>query len=236
MAASTCEIVLIVVLIVVLCVWYYMSVYRAARPAVSSCYASGGSQMVHQEPLEAVSSAPVGVDDGFATMEKMNPYGAAGMMEGTFNVPAAGTGAGATVSVNDPLEPFSEAPSGVTAAMWPSGAAEGQGQGNAVNADNVLGANNAGSVALACTTVANDRVTRGKIGGASFMTTMHEALGVKEAQATQTGTAGVIGQSTNNPNSAEAQAIAAEDAARCKMQGSASMAYRTMGQHTELQV
>ena len=236
MAASTCEIILIVVLVVVLCVWYYMSVYRAARPAMSSCYASGGSQMVHQEPLEAVSSAPVGLDEGFATMDKMKPYGAAGFMEGSFDVPAAG--GGSAVSVSEPLEPFSEAPTGVTAAMWPSGApgdGDGSGNGNGM-AEGVNNANNAGSVALACTTVANDRVTRSKVGGSSFLTTMHELLGVEEAQATQTGTAGVIGQSTNNPNSAEALAIAAEDAVRCKMQGSASMAYRTMNQHTELQV
>lgn len=110
--ASTCEIVLVIALVIVLVAWYYMAVYRTAKP---SCHMSAAPAMA---PAQAT---PTSIDDGFGVVEQEAYTSEAApialdMKDQGWEQSAAPSG---LASANDPFAPFDEAPSG-SAAAWPS--------------------------------------------------------------------------------------------------------------------
>lgn len=237
MAASACEIILAVVIVIILCVWYYTSMYRSAQPVANTCYVSGSTSATAAPsgvPLSAASAAPIGIQDGFSTLESlpssqasMDHIDSAGLQQGEHDTIPAPTNSSAT-SVGE-LNTFAEAPQGVSSTMWASGA-----DGNDEQTLTLDGARRAdvNPRRVEQQISSQDSVRRNRLGGTSYMDTTAALFGVPTAQPTITNTAGVLNQSPYSPMAHGQDEMMSGPGA---MSGAASYGFRTMNQHTDLQ-
>jgi hypothetical protein len=244
---STCEIVLVVALVLVLGMWYYSAVYRpscrasmsgasgASMSGASGSYPSPvGHEVVHEMPPMRASAAYASVDEsGLRTGSELIVDGA------QVSEAAANTKVG---SLDGALTQFHEAPEGVEPTMWPAGAeashADVSRGAEAVSAryKSSVNTNHALEAAVRTTT---DRGTKalsktiGKQGGVT-LDLMQELVGGERAEPLIDCTK--FNYSLRNIPSghpcleAVTQQLAEEDMARSAHGSASAYAYRTMGQ------
>jgi hypothetical protein len=213
--ASTCEIVLVIALVIVLVAWYYMAVYRTAKP---SCHMSAAPAMA---PVQAT---PTSIDDGFGVVEK-EAYtseaapNALDMKDQGWEQSATSSG---LASTNDALAPFDEAPSG-SAAAWPS-TAEGSLDASAsaaLTGQDVSNANRTAPIAYGAVRRNDDEIPGLTVGTKSFQMLIEGLTGKRLPKPFDSGTAG---SAFNQVGGMPMQDTATGS-------GAASYAYRNMGQN-----
>lgn len=234
---STCEIVLVVALVLVLGMWYYSAVYRpSCRASMSGASGSHPSpvahEVVHEMPPMHASAAYASVDkSGLRTGSELIVDGAL-VSEASTNAKVG--------SLDGSLSQFHEAPEGVEPTMWPSAAgaphadvsrgaeAASAAYKSSVNTNHALEAAERTTMARGAKAMSR---SIGEQGGANF-DMFRDYMGIDQAQPRIDCSKVSLRQLPDYHPCFEAvqQQIAEEDMARSAHGSAGAYAYRTMGQ------